>query len=45
MNEKEEAMHTEEYEVTPDGRVLSLSSNWRGYGVREMPTKCSMAAQ
>lgn len=29
-------MHTEEYEVTPDGRVLSLSSNWRGYGVREM---------
>lgn len=24
------------YEVTRDGRVFSLSSNWRGYGRREM---------
>lgn len=24
------------YEVTPDGRVFSLDSNWRGYGSREL---------
>lgn len=24
------------YEVTPDGRVLSLDSNWRGFGKREL---------
>lgn len=24
------------YDVTPDGRVFSLTSNWRGYGIREM---------
>lgn len=24
------------YEVTKDGRVLSLDSNWRGYGSREL---------
>ncbi|EOI3540821.1 HNH endonuclease [Cronobacter sakazakii] len=24
------------YEVTPDGRVFSLDSNWRGYGKREL---------
>jgi len=29
-------IHTYEYEVTADGRVLSVSSNWRGYGQREM---------
>ena len=26
----------EGYEVTSDGRVFSISSNWRGYGRREM---------
>lgn len=32
-----EAKHTiDGYEVTHDGRVFSLSSNWRGYGRREM---------
>jgi len=24
------------YEVTADGRVFSIDSNWRGYGRREM---------
>ncbi len=24
------------YAATPDGRILSLGSNWRGYGVREI---------
>jgi hypothetical protein len=28
--------HTKGYEITHDGRVLSLDSNWRGYGKREM---------
>lgn len=28
--------HTHSYEITEDGRVFSLSSNWRGYGKREM---------
>lgn len=28
--------HTPGYEVTSDGRVFSVASNWRGYGVREM---------
>ena len=28
--------HTPGYEVTPDGRVFSVASNWRGYGKREM---------
>jgi hypothetical protein len=27
---------TFQYEVTRDGRVFSLSSNWRGYGIREL---------
>lgn len=30
------AGHTPEYEVTEDGRVFSLNSNWRGYGRREL---------
>jgi len=29
-------MHTFEYEVTSEGRVYSLNSNWRGYGKREL---------
>ena len=28
--------HTDGYEVTRDGRVFSVSSNWRGYGRREL---------
>ena len=28
--------YTPGYEVTTDGRVFSVSSNWRGYGIREM---------
>lgn len=28
--------HTPSYEVTHDGRVFSLDTNWRGYGRREM---------
>ena len=28
--------HTPGYEVTKDGRVLSLAHNWRGYGPREL---------
>lgn len=28
--------HTPGYEITRDGRVFSVSSNWRGYGRREM---------
>ena len=28
--------HTPGYEVTPDGRVFSVDSNWRGYGQREL---------
>lgn len=28
--------HTPGYEVTRDGRVFSVSSNWRGYGRREL---------
>lgn len=31
-----EAKHTDAYEVTRDGRVFSIKSNWRGYGRREM---------
>lgn len=31
-----ETKHTPGYEVTRDGRVFSVSSNWRGYGRREM---------
>lgn len=31
-----EASHTPEYDVTEDGRVLSVSSDWRGYGKREL---------
>ena len=30
------AAHTPGYEVTQDGRVYSLATNWRGYGKREM---------
>lgn len=30
------AKHTPGYRVTPDGRVFSLATNWRGYGEREM---------
>ena len=30
------AVHTPGYEVTREGRVFSLTSNWRGYGKREM---------
>ena len=30
------AKHPPGYEVMPDGRVFSISSNWRGYGRREM---------
>ena len=28
--------HTPRYEVTCDGRVLSVTTNWRGYGMREL---------
>lgn len=28
--------HTPGYEVTRDGRVFSVSHNWRGYGMREL---------
>lgn len=28
--------HTAGYEITADGRVFSIASNWRGYGRREM---------
>ena len=28
--------HTPGYEVTADGRVFSISHNWRGYGQREL---------
>lgn len=28
--------HTPRYEVTADGRVFSVDTNWRGYGVREL---------
>ena len=28
--------HTPGYEVTADGHVFSVSSNWRGYGRREL---------
>lgn len=30
------ASHTPGYEVTADGRVFSISHNWRGYGRREL---------
>lgn len=30
------AKHTPHYEVTADGRVFSLDSNWRGLGQREL---------
>lgn len=30
------AAHTPRYEVTCDGRVFSLDTNWRGYGQREL---------
>lgn len=30
------AEHTDGYEVTRDGKVFSLTSNWRGYGRREL---------
>ena len=29
-----EEKFTPGYDVTPDGRVFSLTSNWRGYGIR-----------
>ena len=29
-----EPKFTPGYEVTPDGRVFSVVSNWRGYGCR-----------
>jgi hypothetical protein len=29
-------MHTPGYEVTSDGRVFSVGTDWRGYGRREM---------
>ena len=32
-----EEKFTPGYDVTPDGRVFSLTSNWRGYGIRENP--------
>ena len=28
--------HTKGYEITKDGRVFSVESNWRGYGKREL---------
>lgn len=28
--------HTPGYEVTRDGKVISIASNWRGYGSREL---------
>lgn len=31
-----EVKHTPGYEVTRDGKVFSVESNWRGYGRREM---------
>lgn len=31
-----QGQHTPGYEVTRDGRVFSVASNWRGYGKREM---------
>lgn len=31
-----EIKHTPAYEVTHDGRVFSVDTNWRGYGRREM---------
>lgn len=30
------AEHTDGYEVTADGRVFSIASNWRGLGRREL---------
>lgn len=30
------ATHTPGYEITREGRIFSISSNWRGYGKREM---------
>ena len=33
---EQNSTHTPAYEVTRDGRVFSLTSNWRGYGKREM---------
>lgn len=30
------AQHTPDYRIEADGRVFSISSNWRGYGEREM---------
>jgi hypothetical protein len=32
----ETVKHTPGYEVTRDGRVFSVETNWRGYGRREM---------
>ena len=34
--QKTKAAHTPQYEVTRDGRVFSLTTNWRGYGRREL---------
>jgi hypothetical protein len=31
-----ESKHTPGYEITPDGKVFSVFTNWRGYGRREM---------
>lgn len=28
--------HTDGYEITSDGKVFSIGSNWRGYGKREL---------
>lgn len=33
---KEKTKHTPGYEITRDGRVFSISHDWRGYGRREM---------
>lgn len=30
------AKFSDDYEILPDGRVFSISHNWRGYGKREM---------
>lgn len=32
----DQTQHTPGYEITRDGRVFSVGSNWRGYGRREM---------
>ena len=39
MNAEQASDNSFEYEVTPEGKVFSCSSNWRGYGKREMTQK------